>query len=38
LRLHYEEYGQGTPVLLVHGLGSSSRTGNADSELQAATG
>lgn len=23
--LHYEEYGQGTPLLLLHGLGSSCR-------------
>ncbi len=24
-QLHYEDYGQGAPVLLVHGLGSSTR-------------
>ena len=24
-QLHYEEYGHGAPVLLVHGLGSSTR-------------
>ena len=24
-QLHYEDYGHGTPLLLVHGLGSSTR-------------
>ncbi|MBP8237172.1 MAG: alpha/beta hydrolase, partial [Pseudomonas sp.] len=24
-QLHYEEYGHGAPLLLVHGLGSSTR-------------